>query len=179
MLKQRSQNTTGSRTAIRAPARVRASASGARRRWYVSRCAVFGPIPGSRANDSISRATGSISVAATTALEARDPESAGHGSHLLLGEASRGAERVVDGGHDQVLEHLDVRRVDGGRVDRDRDELLLAGHDGLHDAAAGGAVDLGVAQLALDALHLLLHLLGHALQVAHPHRFDPPLATRR
>src|SRR6185503_16910701 len=46
------------------------------------------------------------------------------------------------------------------------------------DAATGRSVDLGVTQLALDALHLLLHLLGHALQVAHPHWFDPPRVTR-
>ena len=59
---------------------------------------------------------------------------------------------------DEVLEHLDVVGVDGRRVDRDRDERLLAGHDGADDAAAGRALDLGLGQLGLDALHLLLHL---------------------
>ena len=61
MLKQRSQKTTSSRTATSAAARARASASGARSRWYVSRWAVLGPMPGSRENASMRRATGSTS----------------------------------------------------------------------------------------------------------------------
>ena len=54
-------------------------------------------------------------------------EAAGHGCHLLLGQLARRAERVVDRGDDEVLEHLDVVRVDRRRIDRDADELLLAG----------------------------------------------------
>src|SRR5215212_453302 len=168
MLKQRSQKTTLSRTSTRAAARTRASPSGARRRWYVRRWAVLGPIPGSRENASINRATGSIRVDGTgrRGLEARDPEAARHRRHLLLGKPPRGSEGIVDRRDDQVLEHLDVRRVDRRRIDRDGDELLLSGDHCADDTAAGRAVHGRVAQLALDALHLLLHLLGHPLQVA-------------
>ena len=46
MSKQRSQKTTSSRTETSAAASARASVSGARSRWYVRRCAVFGPDAG-------------------------------------------------------------------------------------------------------------------------------------
>src|SRR5690349_6063743 len=151
MLKQRSQKTTWSRTATSAAASVRASASGARSRWYVSRCAVFGPTPGSLANASISRATGSIRVEPTKLrLQPGDPEAARDGRHLLLGEPARGGQGIVHRGDDEVLEHVDVGRIDRRRVDRNRDELLLARDDGLHDATTRGAVDVGVTQLTLD-----------------------------
>src|SRR5688572_31333545 len=107
MLKHVSQKTTWSRTATSAAASVRASASGARSRWYVNRCAVFGPMPGRRANDSMSRATGSMRGVATRGSHPRDLETAGHGSHLLFGHLARRAQGVVHGGHHQVLEHLD------------------------------------------------------------------------
>ena len=42
----------------------------------------------------------------------RDAQAAGHRGHLLLGQLARGAEGVVDGGDDEVLEHLDVVGVD-------------------------------------------------------------------
>src|SRR5438128_9985353 len=111
-------------------------------------------MPGNRENASISRATGSISVEATSRpdLEPGDLEAAGHRGHLLLGHPARRPERVVDRGDDEILEHLDVRRIDGCRVDRHRDELLLARHHRGHDATARRAVDLGAAELALAAL---------------------------
>ncbi len=62
----------------------------------------------------------------------------------------RGPQRVVDRGHDEVLEHLDVVGVDRRRVDRDADELLLAGDRRADDAAAGRAVDDGRLELGLD-----------------------------
>ena len=62
MLKHRSQKTTSSRTATSAAASVRASPSGARSRWKVSRWAVLGPMPGRRENASMRRATGSTSA---------------------------------------------------------------------------------------------------------------------
>ncbi len=79
-----------------AAASVRASASGARSRWKVSRWAVFGPIPGRRANDSMSRATGSMTGLATVGADLHPGQAkpAGDGGHLLLGElASRTAAR--------------------------------------------------------------------------------------
>src|SRR5206468_2781853 len=168
--KQRSQNTTWSRTAISAAARVRASVSDARSRWNVRRWAVFGPMPGSRANDSISRATGSMSGLATgRGLHPRQAKPAGHRGHLLLREGPCGPKRVVDGRDHEVLEHVDVGRVDHRRVDGDTHELLLAGDCGADDAAARRTVDLRRLELRLDPLHLLLHLLRDPLQVAHPH----------
>ena len=70
------------------------------------------------------------------------PEAAGHRGHLFLGQLARRAQRIVDGGDDQVLQHLDVGGIDGGRVDRDAHELTLAGHGRADDAAAGPAIDL-------------------------------------
>src|SRR6185503_9600899 len=182
MLKQRSQNTTSSRTATSADASARASPSGARRMWKVSRCAVFGPIPGRRLNASISFSTGSMSSVATV----RDPGWVGsapeqpaqaaqglHRAHLLLRQAAGRVERLVDRGGDEVLEHLDVIGVDRRGVDRHRDERLLPGGNRADDPAARGTFDLGLAELGLDSLHLLLHLRRHALQVAHAHRLLP------
>src|SRR5215212_3976059 len=121
-------------------------------------------MPGSRLKASISFATGSMSRVATRRRrlwwsapeEAAEPAECLHRAHLLLGKAARGVERLVDGRGDEVLEHLDVVRVDGGRVDRHGHERLLAGHDGPDDAAARRAFDLGLAELGLDPLHLLL-----------------------
>ncbi len=123
MLKQRSQNTTSSRTATSADARARASARGhagggrstAGRSW--ARC------PGSRLNASISFATGSMSRVATRSVGQRprrppSPPQRLHRAHLLLGQPARRVEGLVDRGGHQVLEHLDVVGVDSGRVDR-------------------------------------------------------------
>ena len=88
-------------------------------------------------------------------------------------DSARSRERcssVVDRRDDEVLEHLDVGRVDRRRVDRHGQQLLLAGHGRLDDAAAGRTIDGQALELALDAQHLLLHLLRHALQVGHAHR---------
>ncbi len=103
-------------------------------------------------------------------------EAAGHGRHLLLGQLARRAQRVVDRRDDEVLEHLDVVGVDRRRVDGDAHQLLLPGHGRAHDATAGRAVHGGGLEFALDAQHLLLHLLGHPLQVGHPHRLSSSCA---
>src|SRR4051794_24578564 len=108
MLKQRSQKTTWSRTATSAAASVRASASGARSRWYVRRWAVLGPIPGRRANASMRRATGSMTgVGIRAPLHPRDAQTAGHAGHLLFRDLARRAKGIVDCRQDQVLEHVD------------------------------------------------------------------------
>src|SRR5690606_18284290 len=91
-------------------------------------------------------------------------------AHQLLLEGLGGAQRLVAGGHDHVLQHLDVVGVDGGRVDHDPGELAGAG-DGRGDhAAAGRARDLLGGELLLRLGHLLLHgrgLAEHLLLVAH------------
>ncbi len=71
-----------------AAASVRASDSWARSRWNVRRWAVFGPIPGRRANDSMRRATGSMTGLATVGcgLHPGQAKPTGDGGHLLLGQ---------------------------------------------------------------------------------------------
>src|SRR5262245_57522077 len=118
-----------------AAASVRASVSEARSRWNVSRWAVFGPTPGSRAKDSISRATGSMSGLDTRGLHPREAQPAGDGGHLLLGELASGAQRIVDRGDHEVLEHVDVVGVDDRGIDGHAHELLLAGDRRTDDAA--------------------------------------------
>jgi hypothetical protein len=76
----------------------------------------------------MSRATGSIrGCHAARRPTSRAGGAAGHGRHLLFGQLARRAQGVVDGGHDQVLEHLDVGGIDRRRIDGDADQLLLAG----------------------------------------------------
>jgi hypothetical protein len=60
-----------------------------------------------------------------------------------------------------VLEHVDLLRIDRGRVDLHRAQLLPAGDDHLHRAAAGAGLDRRLPQLFLDLRHLRLHLLRH------------------
>src|SRR3954469_22206132 len=114
-------------------------------------------MPGSRANASTRRATGSMTALVTWSAEAGDLQARGDRPHLLLGELLGRPERVVDGRDDQVLEHVDVLGIDGRRVDREPDELLLPGHGRLDDPAARGALDGGRLELGLDARHVLLH----------------------
>ncbi len=86
--------------------------------------------------------------------------------HEFLGLPARFAER----GHQHVLEHLDVFRVDRVRLDLHRQQLLLAVHAHGDHAAAGRALHLAAGQILLDARHLGLHFLGllHQLaQVSH------------
>ena len=47
----------------------------------------------------------------------REAQATRHAGHLRLLEVARGTDRVVDGRDHQVLEHLDVRRVDRVRLD--------------------------------------------------------------
>src|SRR3954462_9634979 len=110
------------------------------------------------------RATGSIRTVATrpprrcwaawaawsAAQQAADVAEAAErrqGAHLLLGELARGVEGVVDRRDDEVLEHVDVGRVDRSRVDDHRPKLLRAGHGRADGPAAGRAFDLGRSEL--------------------------------
>src|SRR4029079_2761335 len=99
-------------------------------------------MPGRRANDSMSLATGSMRGVATRRSHPRDAQAAGHGRHLLFGEVASRSQRVFDRGDDQVLEHLDIFGVDDRWVDGDADQLLLAGDGRTDDAATSRAVDL-------------------------------------
>jgi hypothetical protein len=72
-------------------------------------------------------------------------------------------------GHDQVLEHLDLVRVDRARVDLDVADLLGAGDHDAHRAAPGGRLDRGLLELLLRLRHLRLHLLRHLGDLADVH----------
>src|SRR5688572_224984 len=92
-----------------------ASCSCARRMWYASRCADFGPIPGSRLNASMRRVIGS-GVLAPSGIglpdtEARQVQPASYRPERLLLQLAGAFGGVLDRGHDQVLQHLRVVRV--------------------------------------------------------------------
>ena len=75
--------------------------------------------------------------------------------------------RVADGRDYEVLQRLHVVRVDGLRVDRQRQELSGAGHLRAHQPAARTALYLGLGELGLGSHQLLLHLLRLLHQLLH------------
>ena len=91
------------------------------------------------------------------------------------GQLLRLLERLVEGGDHQILERLDVVRIDGVGVDRDRLDLLMAGHDDGDHAATDARLDGLGAELFLDlgeaSLHLL-HLLAQIARVSTHHGGD-------
>src|SRR3954468_9841258 len=129
-------------------------------------------MPGSLPSSVTSRWTGGASKRARR-LEAgqaqpaepaaRAAEAARHVAHLARRELLGRAQRLVDGGQDGVLEHLDILRVDRARVDGDRLDRELARRDDLHHAPAGRGLDALVLEGLLRLHHLLLHLL-HLLE---------------
>ena len=83
-------------------------------------------------------------------------------------ELLRGADALVDRGHDHVLKELGILGIDRLGVDRDLEQAHVAAHLELHHAAAGAGVDDLVLQPLLGLVHLGLHLLGllhHRVQV--------------
>src|SRR5215212_6235871 len=109
MLLQTEQRKIFAFTSRMAVASASASAAGRLRMWYASRAADLPPTPGSLVSSLMRFARGGAvidSVAWTTTSEARDLHPAGHGAHRrlhLLVDLARG---LVDGGLDQVLQHL-------------------------------------------------------------------------
>ncbi len=102
----------------------------------------LGPDPGQARERFDEPGDGSMTGLTTRAVPTSPAaEPAGDRAHLLLGELARCAQGVVDRGDDEVLEHLDVVRIDGRRVDGHADQFLLAGDRGLDHAAAGRTVD--------------------------------------
>src|SRR5262249_20452341 len=76
----------------------------------------------------------------------------------------------VEGGNDEVLEHLDLVRVDQRLVDLERLQVALAADRDLDHAAAGGAVHLDGFEARLHLGHLGLHLLRllhHLAEISH------------
>src|SRR3954471_16816495 len=108
-LKQVVQKRTSSFTLRSAVASRLTSAGSADRTWKAIRWALFGPTPGSRPNSSIR----SWMAPSYTGSESREREAAGGRTHLLLGQLTHRLGAVVDRGEHEVLERLDVLRVDG------------------------------------------------------------------
>ena len=79
------------------------------------------------------------------------------------------AHADVDGRHEQVLEHLHLVGIDGGRVDLDATNLLRPRDDDPHGAAAGGGLECRLGELLLRLRHLRLHLLRHLGDLADVH----------
>ena len=123
MLKQRSQKTTWSRTATSAAASVARLRVGRAEQVVGQALGGLGPDAG-QARERLDQAGDGLDERGGHAVAAYIPGSAGRRSRraIFASASSREArEGVVDRGDDEVLEHLDVVRVDGRRVDRDAD----------------------------------------------------------
>jgi hypothetical protein len=77
--------------------------------------------------------------------------------------------RVVEGGDDQVLKHLDVVFRDNLRIDFEGLHLFGTVHDHGHHPAAGVPLDAGLGHLLLQAILHLLRLLHHLLHLLKVH----------
>src|SRR5688572_10938177 len=108
---------------------------------------------------------GGWDLTATGVSQTGDLQTAHQAAHRLTELLVHLAAGVVDGGHDQILQHLHVVLGDDLGIDLDRLQLLGAVHgDGDH-AAAGRGLDAQLGHLLLQALLHLLRLLHHGLDV--------------
>ena len=85
-------------------------------------------------------------------------------AHLLLNLAFHLLVGFAGGGHDEILQHLDVAGHFG--VDLHREQVLLAVHLHAHHAAAGRGFHFDLRDLLLQLLLHLLRLPHHLLHVA-------------
>src|SRR5215210_3094236 len=165
-LKQTVQKRTSACTRCSAATSRPTSALSAASRWKAIRWALLGPTPGSRPSSSMrswtapsytvgflgSRECGGRGRADERGLQARQThaaEAAGQGAHAAGGELRGGPRGVADGGDHEVLQRVDVVRVDDGRGDGERGQLTAAGHRRRDQATAGGAGDLAAGELLL------------------------------
>src|ERR1700739_4458241 len=144
------------------------------------RCALFGPIPGSLPSSSIRSWTGPSNKLGLR-LTQRAAHSTGQRTQLLLRHRGDLVGGVGERANDQVLQRLDVVRVDDLRVDLHRYDLATALGSDLHQTAAGLTLHLGVGESLLGSHQLLLHLLCLSEQRRHVGRasglHDGPLAS--
>src|SRR6185503_6594034 len=103
-----------------------------------------------------------------------------HAAHLLRDRGLDLVRGVVEGGGDEVLEHLALVAHERG-VDRDALYLVFAGHLHLDHACARLAFDLHRGEALLHAAHVLLHLLRllHQLSDIAFHGLPPSLPFAR
>src|SRR5699024_474220 len=130
MFPQTRQKCTPSRTRASADWRRSTSSGSTLSRWKAMRCALFGPMPGSRANSSMRSCRGPSNNFGAPALEAQAggavaerAEALRQRAYLLLGELLHLLGGVAERAEDEVLQPVDVLRVDDLRVQRDVDDL--------------------------------------------------------
>src|SRR5271156_4186036 len=116
------------------------------------RCALFGPIPGSLPSSSIRSWTGPSNTQ-------RAAHTTGQRTQLLLRHRRDLLGSVGERADDQILQRLDVARVDDFGIDLHRDYLAAALDGDLHQTATGLSVHLGVDESLLGSHQLFLHLL--------------------
>ena len=93
---------------------MRAADGGYGRRWRVATVRVAPVFPGSVPSEPESRG---------------EPESGGRGLHLLRRDGLALLDGLFHAAEDEILEHLDVFRVDDVGVDADRFDIAGAGGD--------------------------------------------------
>src|SRR6185503_2703471 len=87
------------------------------------------------------------------------PQATHHPAHVAIQLFLGLALRVVDGGKDQVLQHLDVFFRNHFGIDLEALDLFVAVDDDCHHAAARRGLDAQFGHLLLQALLRLLHHL--------------------
>src|SRR5215208_2298374 len=107
------------------------------------RWADFGPTPGRQRSAwmSSSRAAGLSNSESGDVHSRREIESRREARHLGLRGRFRLRHRVVERGHDEILEHVLVLAEESG-IDRYLARLELAGDRDFHETRAGLALDL-------------------------------------
>src|SRR5438105_8039771 len=119
-LKHRSQNDTFSFTSAMARARRSASSRESFSKWNAMRWAPFGPTPGIRPSSSIRSCTGPAYTSGQTQHSTEAAE------RLLLGSIHL-VHGIVQGGQHEVLQNLDIVRVNSVRADAHGPELHTRG----------------------------------------------------
>src|ERR1700730_15860144 len=119
--------------------------------WYASRCAVFGPTPGSFESSYMRRASGRARAVGTS--HPRKLQAAGEAAELVGRELLRLGERVGGRDADEVLQGFHVFRIDRFLFDAALFALLRTGHDYDDRPAAGRSIDRHGAELLLSLRH--------------------------
>src|SRR3954454_8534098 len=127
------------------------------------RCAPLGPTPGRRPSSSIR----SWTAPSYTGSETRQAQPAGERTHPVLSEIGGRTRGVTNRGDNEVLQSLDIVRIDGLGVDLKALELAGSAHGCAHQPAPGMSFDLEVGELLLRGHQLLLHLLSLLHELLH------------
>ena len=92
--------------------------------------------------------------------ETGEAHAGGDFAHLAVGDFAGGAEGLIGGGDDHVLEELGVRGVQRLGINFDGGDGAVAFGNDFDGAAAAGGFDGASGELGLHLFHLLLHALG-------------------